>query len=90
MLAVKVKSSIFGHFRKRFRSNRKCQKFSETEFVGVLGAASFGTNLKEVLVMDYTRTLLIITYMAIGAFPYFSVSITITVSTARNTALQDS
>ena len=40
--------------------------------------------------MDYTRTLLIKTYMAIGAFPCFSSRITIAISTARDTTLQDS
>ena len=54
---------VFGNRTQHFRP------FLETEFVGVLGGASFGTNLLAVPVMDYTRTLLINTHMAIGAFP---------------------
>ena len=42
---------------------------SETEFVGAIEGASLGTNLKAVLVLNYTLTLLTSTYMAIGAFP---------------------
>ena len=63
----KGKIEHFRSFSETFRSNRKFPKISETEFVGVLGRASFRTNLKAVLVMDYTRTLLINNYMAIGA-----------------------
>ena len=49
---VDTNSPVFGnrpeHFRsfsETPRSNQKFRKFSETEFVGVLGGASFGTNL---------------------------------------------
>ena len=58
-------SVIFENVPKQLEYSR----FSETEFVGVLGGASFRTNLQAVLVLDYTRTLLNNTYMAIGAFP---------------------
>ena len=66
----KGKIEHFRSFPETFRSNRKFRKFLETEFVGVLGGgASFGTYLKAVLFMDYTRTLSIDAYMATGAFP---------------------
>ena len=68
VVAVK-ENQAFSVISETFRNKWKSRKFSETEFVGVLRGASFGTNLKAVLVMDYTLTLLTNTYMAIGAFP---------------------